>query len=70
MSKLFRVKESHILDVRVISNYYVEKAFKLGYVFVRDRKDDVYMIGTTKTKKAFKIDLIENIEIVKEENIC
>lgn len=68
MNKLFRVKKEHILDVRAISNYYVEMAFKLGYVFVREEiKDDVYMISTTKTKKAFKIDLIENIEIIEQD---
>lgn len=67
MTKLFRVREEHILNVKTISNYYIEKAFRLGYVFVRDERKDVYMISTTKTKKAFKIDLVENIEVVKGE---
>lgn len=67
MTKLFRVREEHILNVRTISNYYIEKAFRLGYVFVRDERKDVYMISTTKTKIAFRIDLVENIEVVKGE---
>lgn len=63
--KLYRVKKNHILEVRTISNYFVEQAFRHGYVFIKeDNKDDIYMINTTVTKKTFNISLIENIEVV------
>jgi len=63
--KLFRVNKNSILEVKAVSNYWVEMAFKLGYVFIREKDgDDVYMLNTTLTKKSFSINLVENIEIV------
>ena len=63
--KLFRINKNSILEVNTVSNYWVEMAFKLGYVFITEKnKEGTYMINTTTTKKSFSVNLVENIEIV------
>ena len=63
--KLFRINKNNILEVNTVSNYWVEMAFKLGYVFITEKnKEGTYMINTTTTKKSFSVNLVENIEIV------
>lgn len=62
--KFYRINKNSILEIKTISNYYVELAFKLGYVFIKEKgKDDVYMINTNQKQTTFNIRLI-NCEIV------
>lgn len=69
-SKLYRVKESSIKIIPVVSNYYIEKAWFEGYVFVQeeDRPNEVRMITSTCSQNSYKIELI-NIDVVTSESI-
>lgn len=62
--KFYRINKNSILEIKTISNYYIEKAFDLGYVFVKEEsKEEVYMINTNQKQTTFNIRLI-NCEIV------
>lgn len=62
--KFYRINKNSILEIKTISNYYVELAFKLGYVFIKEKgKDYVYMISTNQKQTKFDIKLV-NCEIV------
>lgn len=63
-SKLFRIKKEYIKVVKDVC-FDIEKAFREGYVFIKEKnKEDVYMINTTVSKKTFTVSLI-NVEIVE-----
>lgn len=62
--KFYRINKNSILDIKTINNFYVELAFKLGYVFIKQKdKNDVYMISTNQKQTKFDIKLV-NCEIV------
>ena len=62
--KFYRINKDSILDIKTINNFYVELAFKLGYVFIKQKdKNDVYMISTNQKQTKFDIKLV-NCEIV------
>ena len=62
--KFYRIDKNSILDIKTINNFYVELAFKLGYVFIKQKdKNDVYMISTNQKQTKFDIKLV-NCEIV------
>lgn len=62
--KFYRINKNSILEIKTISNYYVELAFKLGYVFIKEKgREEVYMINTTPKGLKFDIRLV-NCEIV------
>lgn len=69
-SKLYRIKEEHIKVIPKISNYYVEQAFFEGYMFIKEenRKDEIRMITTTCSQKAFQITLI-NADVVTKQGV-
>lgn len=61
--KVFRIKNEHIKEIPVVSNYYIEKAFSEGYVFIKETENntenEIRMINTTTTKKQFTVTLVE-----------
>lgn len=69
-SKLYRIKEEHIKVIPTVSNYYIEQAFFEGYMFIREEnvKDEIRMITTTCSQKAFQIALI-NADVVTKQGV-
>jgi hypothetical protein len=67
-SKLYRINEEHIKEIPIVSNYYVEKAYSEGYVFIKEKdvEDEIRMITSTCSQKSFQVDLI-NADVVKKD---
>lgn len=64
--KLFRVRKEHIKEIECISNYYCEKAFSEGFVFLREKgKSSIYMMNSRVNRKTLDIVLIEDMEVVE-----
>lgn len=69
-SKLYRIKREAIKEIPVVSNYYCEKAFNEGYMFIKETENnpnnEIRMISTTVSFKSFEIGLI-NVDIVEAD---
>lgn len=68
-SKLYRVKEEYIKTVKTISNYYIELAWRDGYLFVQEEgTNEIRMITSTCSQKAFQIELI-NADVITPNGV-
>lgn len=69
-SKLYRIKEEYIKVIPKISNHYIEQAFRDGYMFIQEEniKDEIRMITTTCSQKAFQVALI-NADVVTKQGV-
>lgn len=64
--KLFRVRKDHIKEIKCMSNYYCEKAFAEGFVFLKEEDNEsIYMMNSRANRKSLDITLIDCIEIVE-----